>query len=111
MNPSKRKGTAWEVRVRDYLCANGLDVYRPAQAGKNDKGDLIGVPHWTIECKSTKAITLASFMKEAEDEAKKGQTAYHAVVINRRMKHVSQAYAVIPLWAFVDLIGALGTVE
>ena len=39
-NPSKKKGTAAETRVRKYFNDNGLECKRKALAGSKDLGDL-----------------------------------------------------------------------
>lgn len=39
-NPSKKKGTAAETRVRKYFNDNGLECERKALAGSKDLGDL-----------------------------------------------------------------------
>lgn len=39
-NPSKKKGTAAETKVANYLTANGLPTRRKPLAGSADEGDL-----------------------------------------------------------------------
>src|SRR5690606_40080826 len=48
-NPAKRKGTAFESAVRDYLNSEGIPARRVAQAGRYDEGDLHGVDPFILE--------------------------------------------------------------
>lgn len=69
-NPSKARGTAAEVAVRDYLRACGwLQCERLALGGSLDKGDLTGIdPSVVNEVKACKTIDLAGWAKEVEAE-------------------------------------------
>lgn len=57
-NPSKKKGTAAETRVRKYFNDNGLECERKALAGSRDLGDLcLHLPNGgevTVEVKAGK---------------------------------------------------------
>jgi hypothetical protein len=44
MNRAKRKGTAHEVRVRDYLNSRGGRTVRLGLSGTLDRGDIYGIP-------------------------------------------------------------------
>ena len=45
MNTSRRKGTAWESALVDYLIGKGWPhAERRALNGCNDKGDIAGLP-------------------------------------------------------------------
>lgn len=105
MSASKRKGTSFEVAVRDYLDSCDVDCIRLAPAGTNDQGDLL-VPAWDaiLECKNTKAIDLAGAVDEARFEALNARRRFGIAIIKRRMHNVARAYAVIPLEDLVDLL-------
>jgi hypothetical protein len=65
-NPSKRKGTGFEVAVVDYLRTHGFPfAERRAQRGTNDAGDISGIVGWVIECKNHRAVELGPWMNEA----------------------------------------------
>lgn len=101
-HPSKRKGSRFERDVADYLAANGFPhADRKVGHGTADRGDIAGVPTWTLECKATKRMELAEWMKEAEVEAVNGGTEHYAVIAKRRGRPVGDAYVVMPLseWA------------
>lgn len=106
MSRSKRKGTAFEREVVDFLVATGHKAAeRRALGGKNDKGDVIGLPAWTLELKATKEIDLAGAVDEARVEAINAGTLFYAAVIKRRRQNVSEAYVVLPLCLFTALAG------
>lgn len=97
MTASKRKGSAWERQVCEYLRAEGLNVERRVQAGANDRGDVAGIPGWVVECKATKAIDLAQGMKETLKEQQTAKVPFHALVVKKRNAGAGDAYAVMTL--------------
>lgn len=105
MSASRRKGTAFETAVVRYLQDQGFGACeRRALSGKNDRGDIAGLDGWTLECKAEKAISLASYVDEAQVEAVNSGTDLFAAVVKRRGKGVAEAYVVLPLQVFVNLL-------
>jgi hypothetical protein len=105
-HPSKVKGSRWEAVVRDYLAESlGVRVERiPAGAGA-DRGDLTGIDGICVECKDQQKLELAGWVVEAEREASNVSADTLPVVIaKRRMRPVEDAYAIMPLWAWTELI-------
>ncbi|MEU5549223.1 hypothetical protein ABZ738_05590 [Micromonospora sp. NPDC047793] len=69
MSASKRKGTAWESAVTEFLRQHGVPhAERRTLNGAKDRGDIAGIPGVVIECKNEKTATLASYVTEAETE-------------------------------------------
>lgn len=68
-NPSKRKGTAWETAIRDYLLDEGFRVYRQPAHGTVDKGDLHIGDSIVVEAKNCQRHELAKWLDEANTEA------------------------------------------
>lgn len=109
-NPSRRRGTSFESAVRDYLNATGTfpgTVQRAPLWGAADAGDLLNTGQVTFECKAVKTITLADFVDQAESESKNAGTRWGAAVIKRRQKSTKDAYVVMTLESFIDLLGEL----
>lgn len=110
-NPSKRKGTSFEVLIRDFLAANWDDrIVRVAQAGSKDLGDLanfrIGKHKIAIECKNVAKMNLSGWVREAQDEAQNiGGMA--GVVIHKRPRHGLPAdqYVTMTLADFLMICG------
>lgn len=104
-NPSKRKGSTWEVAIRDYFLDRSVPVHRNPTNGAFDIGDLAvemdGV-HYVIEAKATKSIDLPGFLLEAEKEAgnyaelhrKTLDVVRPIVVVKRRSHGTGRAYVV-----------------
>lgn len=105
VSKSKAKGTAWETEIVNYLRSRGVaHAERRSLSGSADRGDIAGVPGVVWEAKATKGLTLSEFMAEAEAERINDKATYGAVIYKRRMKNVSQAAVILPLWQFVDLL-------
>ena len=101
MSRNKAKGTGWEVAVRDYLNERfGRDtIYRPAQAGFRDTGDLHGMPYFAIQCKNWANVTNA--VRDGIDGVLK-QTGHAGKrlgvnIVKRARKNVRLGYAVMTL--------------
>jgi hypothetical protein len=87
MSRSRAKGTSWETAVVTHLRANGVPhAERRALAGKNDRGDIAGIPGVAIECKSAARIELAAWLDEAEVERANDGADVGVVWIKRRGK-------------------------
>ena len=69
-NPSRAKGTAWEVAVRDYFQERGwTECQRLATRAALDLGDLTGIPDFAIECRDRKKVELSTNLDDAEERA------------------------------------------
>lgn len=77
---------------------------RRALRGKNDAGDLAGVPI-VIEVKCSVAY-LAEAMREAKAAASKLGQAEYGVVCHARGKPASEDYFVVPAWFGAQLLHA-----
>jgi hypothetical protein len=118
INRSKARGTAFETDVVNYLNAYGIPVRRMPPAGSKDVGDVQTFDgQWVFEIKNTKSIDLAGACDELDAEmlnadnaalksAKRGDNPVvrGAAIIKRVRKNVSEAYVVMPLREFADLI-------
>lgn len=90
-NPSKRKGTNFEVLIRDYFIDQTGDdrIVRLALAGVKDQGDIanfrIGPHKIAVECKATDEYRaqLAGWIAEAEQE-RKNLGALASIVVHKR---------------------------
>lgn len=103
-NPSKQRGTRFEVRVRDYLRTVGFpQAERLPGEGKADRGDIAGVP-LVLECKATKREDLAEAMKEARKEALTAGKPGYAVVRPSRGRPIEEAFCTVPLWLLAQLM-------
>jgi Holliday junction resolvase len=105
LSRSKQIGTRFEREVCQFLVASGFpNADRGVLRGNKDRGDVIGLPNWTLELKATKEISLSSAVDEARVEAINAKTLWYAAVIKRRRRGIGESYVVLPLALFTKLI-------
>jgi len=107
MSKAKQKGTLAETAVADYLRKTFPNVERRSLSGKNDKGDIAGVPNSVIEVKNHKTYKLAEWMKETEIERMNAKAELGILVVKPNRVGVSQVnqwWALIPLEIITQLI-------
>ena len=105
VSKAKQKGSQFERDVVKYLQEHGFPLAeRRYGAGlREDKGDIRGVPV-TLECKNHAQISLSQFLDEALIEAKHAGTRLGAAVIKRRGKGTKDAYVVMSLEQYTELL-------
>ena len=104
-NPSKRKGTSFEVAVVAYLRDHGFPfAERRAQRGIDDAGDVSGVVGWVIEAKNCRLTELGPWLNEAKHEAANDGVERFAVVHKRRQHGTAEAFVTLPLHLFAQLL-------
>ncbi|OZG68220.1 hypothetical protein [Bifidobacterium eulemuris] len=104
MSKSKKKGTAWESAVVEYLqwALDDRQIQRMVLSGNKDKGDLTNVWHHgqrvCVECKDTQELAVDKQWSEAVDEAG-NLDATLAVLIKHRegfgVKKMGSQYAIM----------------
>ena len=110
MSAAKQRGTKWESAVRDYL--NGLPfgfkVYRPAQSGFNDLGDLHGLEPFTLQLKDWRE-TMAAIregLDGAQTQRDNAGTRWGVAIVKRARKPTADAYVVMRLEDFAEVVDA-----
>ena len=107
-NPNKARGTRWEVAVATFLRAAGFsEVFRMAPGGEHDAGDIGGLPDWALECRDRARIDLAGDVRDAELRAVKKGCRFGAAVLKKRGAPVADAYVVMSLVLFTEVLDAL----
>jgi hypothetical protein len=101
----KRAGARFEQQVVDYLIGHGFPyAERRVMGGTRDRGDIAGVIGWTLEAKSEQRLDLAGAIGEAAVEAAHAETRWYATILKRRRRPIGDAYVVLPLHLFADLL-------
>lgn len=96
----KRKGDNFRRDVQRYLAEHcGLQL---TARGVGMAGDDLRDAEWSVEAKACQRVDLAAFTDQAVRQA--GPTHRPLLVVKRRNVNVQYAYAVMPLWAFADLV-------
>lgn len=67
-NPSRKKGSAWEVELLDLLRPIWPDVERAPLKGTADFGDFVNVDGLLIEAKKTDAPHFLEWARKARDK-------------------------------------------
>ncbi|HEX6968855.1 MAG TPA: hypothetical protein VF174_08630, partial [Micromonosporaceae bacterium] len=99
MSAQRKKGTAWETAIVQYLRANGANhAERRSLHGMQDRGDIAGVPGVVIEAKA--GAWRPEWMDKAEVERRNDGHAPVAVVWHKRRGKAS------PGDGFVTMTGA-----
>ncbi|SRR6266536_4623202 len=102
---TNRAGPRFEQAVADFLAEHGFPyAERRVKNGRKDRGDIAGVIGWTLETKALKEMDLAGMMNEARDESANDGTSQYAGILKRRNKPIGEAYVVLPLHLFAELI-------
>jgi len=88
-NPNGKKGASFERLTADYWRDNYDDrIDRRVKTGAKDKGDLanvrLGSHRIVVECKNERAISLAAWVKEAQEEAVNDGALCGVVVAKRK---------------------------
>lgn len=87
MSASKRKGTAAETAIVNYLRTVGFtQTERRALNGNIDRGDIAGIPGVVIEAKNCARQELAAWVAEAELERDNDRASLGVVWSKRRGK-------------------------
>ena len=102
----RRKGSAFECAVVNWLRANGYPQAARTLAGAtDDRGDISGVRNTVLELKCAARLDLAGWLTEARTEAENAGLPRFAVVAKRRgVADVAESYAVMPLWLLAELL-------
>ncbi len=105
-SPQRRKGSSFERDVVAYLREHGFPYAERAYgAGRpDDRGDIDGMPGFTLECKAHRQIDLAGFVDEAEHERANARQRFAAAIVKRRNKSTADAYVVMTLAQFAALV-------
>jgi hypothetical protein len=104
-NPSKKKGSAFEVAVVAYLRENGFPfAERRALRGTKDAGDVSGITGWILEVKNHAKLDIGNWSTEAAKEASNDGCSRWAVVHKRRQHSTAEAFVTLPLRLFAQLL-------
>ena len=107
MSKSKQKGTLAETAVADYLKQTFPAVERRTLSGKNDKGDIAGVPGCVVEVKNQRTYKIQEWMRETEIERQNADEEIGILVIKPNgvgVSKVNQWFCVVNLETLAKLI-------
>lgn len=102
--PQKAKGSQFERDVVNFLSDWFPAIERRLAGSQQDKGDLQGIPYTVIECKNHKTFNLPEWMDRLKEQMDNANAFRGVVVVKRRNKPTAQAYAVMPLELWAELL-------
>lgn len=107
-NPQKAKGTRWETAVTRFLKDAGLFAYKPRQEGRYDVGD-IHVPPFVLQAKDYRDVVtgIRQGVEGVAEQRLHAGLPFGAAVVKRARKPVEDAYLVMRLGDFPDLVRAV----
>lgn len=106
-NRAKAKGTAFESLIRDYLRSGGFPVERVPAGMAADRGDLSGLPGWTLQLKNFTDTQRAvrDGLAGLKAQQANADTPYGAVIVKRHGKSdPGKQLVVLELWQFAALL-------
>lgn len=114
MNPAqaKRLGYSFEVDCCDFMRDEYPEVERNGNRyGPKDRGDMGGVPEWTLQCKNTKVDQWQKWFAATLGQSLNNSTRWWAVVRKARGKNIREALFCMPLWKGLELMTHLRDLE
>jgi hypothetical protein len=103
-NAQKRKGSAFERLIADYL-AERIPCERIPAGATLDRGDL-----WTeaaaIQCKNCRTLSLGAWLRDAVEQQANAGKRWHALVVKRKGSAApADQFVVMSLEQFRELLG------
>lgn len=100
---SRRKGRRWENVVVNWLRDHGFPSIERNEYLNAQAGDILGIPGWSLECKSAQRLELAAWTDQAALQAVQAGCPHYAVIVKRKgIPSPGGAYVVMPLAVFAD---------
>lgn len=114
MSANKRKGTAHETAVVNYLnkrlglvnedgdllsAGDPMNARRVVQTGRLDQGDAWALP-FCLEMKDTAKHDFPGYIKQANAEAKNAGLSFGVAIVKKRNANIKDAYVVMDLETF-----------
>lgn len=114
MNPAKNKRMGYEFEVDSVGFL--IDEYPEAERngnryGNKDRGDIGGIPGWTLQCKNVKTDQWAKWFVATAKQAVHNSSRWWAVVRKARGHNVREALFVMPFWQGKELMIHLRDLE
>lgn len=92
-NANARKGSSFEVALRDHARQRGAKVARVHDGGIADEGDLLFFGSITAQAKNTKEQKL-SWLSEAQAQSQRAQTEKAVLIFKRRNHGTGKSYVI-----------------
>lgn len=110
---SKAKGYRGETEFCEAAKERGFpNVERNgSRYGSKDRGDIAGLPDWTIQVKSVARYSIPEWLRDAEEQAKNGGTRWFGLALKLTGKHMRLGAFLMPISKFFDLLDYIQELE
>jgi hypothetical protein len=109
---NKAKGYKYEVDVCTYLRPFYPDARRYGnQFGRYDRGDVGGVPDWTLQLKDAEQDRWTEWFEAAEKQSVSHSTRWWVVLRKIRRRNIDLSVFAMPLWKGLELMTHLRDLE
>jgi len=111
VSAAKRKGTAAESSVVEFLSLQWPHVERRALSGARDRGDIAGIPGVVFEVKAAARLEIPAWLRELEAEIENDNAETGLLVVKPRgvgAKRVGEWWAIQRLDRAVHLLREAG---
>jgi len=106
-NPQKRKGSAFERLIADYL-AERMPCERIPAGATLDRGDL-WTPLAAIQCKAHRTLSLGAWLVATLQQQANAGKALHALVVKRTgSAKPEEQFVVMTLAQFREILDRMG---
>jgi hypothetical protein len=102
-NPSKRKGSAFERLIADYL-AERIPCERIPAGATLDRGDL-WLPDMAIQVKCCRSLSLGAWLRDTVQQQANAKKPLHALVVKRKgVADPGEQFAIMTVSQLRDLL-------
>lgn len=110
---SKAKGYRGETEFCEAAKEQGFATAERngSRYGSKDRGDIAGLPDWTIQVKSVARYSIPAWLKDAEEQAGHGGTKWFGVALKLTGKHMRLGAFLMPVSKFFELLNYVHELE
>lgn len=103
---SKAKGYAGEREFCEAAHEQGFATAERngSRYGSKDRGDIAGVPDWTIQVKNVVRYEIPKWLSDAEEQAGNGDTRWFGLALKLKGKHMRQGAFLLPIGKWFELL-------
>jgi hypothetical protein len=102
-NPQKRKGSAFERLIADYL-AERMPCERIPAGATLDRGDL-WLPDMAIQVKCCRSLSLGAWLRDTVQQQANAKKPLHALVVKRKgVADPGEQFAIMTVSQLRDLL-------
>jgi hypothetical protein len=104
-----KAGPKFELDVNKFFLSRDWKTRKLGSfQGRDDIGDLDGIPGWTVQIRNTGIMSMGTACADAMRQSKKANRPWWCVIFKRRNHKVEQSYVVMDLDTFEGMLAGCG---